>query len=118
MDDFLTSEPTMTPLVAGTSTLTIAATLASEFGLPGNITAIIISLVLASLIGIKAEITLFKRILFYFINSITIFIIAMGLNASGIALSQSNNDKPLPRGDAIERNVERSVEKPFFHQWF
>ena len=104
----------MTPLVAGTSTLTIAATLASEFGWPGNTTAIVISLVLASLIGINAEITFFKRILFYFINATTIFVIAMGLNSAGIALSQSDDDKSLSRGD----NIERSVEKPFFHQWF
>ena len=116
MDDFLTSEPTMTPLVAGTSTLTIAATLASEFGLPGNITAIVISLILSSLIGIKAEVTLFKRILFYFINAITIFVIAMGLNSAGVALTQSQNisHNTLPRGDTIEQKA----EKPFFHPWF
>lgn len=114
MDDFLTSEPTMTPLVAGTSTLTIAATLASEFGLPGSTTAIVISLILASLIGINAEIKIFKRILFYFINAITIFVIAMGLNSAGVTLTQNTSDTAIPRGDTIERNIEQD----FFHQWF
>ncbi len=114
MDEFLTSEPTLTPLIAGATTLTIAATLASEFGLPGNITAIIISMIFASMIGINKKIPIIKRVVFYFINVTTIFIIAMGLNSAGVALSKSNQDEPVERGMIIEENA----EKPFFHEWF
>jgi hypothetical protein len=113
-DGFLTAEPALTPLIAGTTTLTIAATLAAEFGLPGNITAIIISMIFASLIVINKEVPLVKRVVLYFINVTTIFIIAMGLNSAGVVLSNSNKDEPVERG----MNIEESAEKPFFHEWF
>ncbi|MCW8928911.1 MAG: hypothetical protein OQL19_01580 [Gammaproteobacteria bacterium] len=111
MDDFFTSQPTFTPLMAGTFTLTAAATLASVFGLPGSITAITISFLLAIVIRIDKNIPLLKRIVFYLVNVTTIFIVAMGLNSTGISLTQDKEDT------LIEREVEK-VEKPFFHSWF
>lgn len=112
MDDFFTSQPTFTPLMAGTFTLTAAATLGSTFGWPGSITAITISLLLAIVISIDKNIPLIKRIIFYLVNATTIFIVAMGLNSTGISLTQENEDKQ------VERGIEASVEKPFFHAWF
>ncbi len=111
MDDFFTSQPTFTPLMAGTFTLTAATTLASTFGWPGSITAISISFLLAIAISIDKNIPLVKRIVFYLVNVTTIFIVAMGLNATGISLTQDNENKQ------IERGVEK-VDKPFFHSWF
>lgn len=123
MNDFVTSEPTLTPLIAGTTTLTVAATLTSTFGWPGNITAIIISFLLASLVIINKEINLFKRIIFYFINATTIFIIAMGLNSAGIALSKNNLDQAngaplIERGAETSKDNDKKSKKPFFHLWF
>lgn len=111
MDDFFTSQPTFTPLMAGTFTLTAAATLASVFGWSGSITAITISFLLAIVIHIDKNIPLLKRIVFYLVNVTTIFIVAMGLNSTGISLTQDKEDTQ------IERGVEK-VDKPFFHSWF
>ncbi len=112
MDDFFTSEPAFTPLMAGTFTLTAAATLATTFGWPGSLTAVIISMLLAVAISINKKISIIKKVVFYLINAMTIFIVAMGLNSAGMSLTQEQ------KNNTVERSVEDTAQKPFFHSWF
>jgi hypothetical protein len=54
------------------------------------------------------------RILFYIINSLTIFAVAIGINQAGMAVEKSTREVKDP--PAIERKVEPESQS-FFHNW-
>lgn len=120
MDDFLTASPSLTPLTAGATTTTITGTLVSQFNLPGSWVAIVTCIILSSLVKMKPGLSYYQRAIFYLINAITIFTVAMGLNAAGIAATKSYHDtKPA----VVARSVlpEETVlagDRPFFDEWF
>ncbi len=116
MNDFITTKPTLTPLVAGATTTTITGTLAGQFQLPGNWVAIVASLVLALFITIQIGTPLWQRFLFYLINAITILTVSMGLNSAGIASTKSIQQTQY-ESRWIPPETD-SQEKPFFHNWF
>ncbi len=115
MEDFIKSKAMLTPGAAGATTTMITATLVSQFGLPGNWTGLVISLILGLSVWADKSVAIYQRIIFYIINSLTIFAVALGLNTAGIVV----NDK-------IERSVnppqiERTVpaeSQAFFQNWF
>lgn len=115
MDDFLNSKAMMTPGVAGTVTTMITGTLVSQFGLPGNWTGLIISLLLGLAVWADKSVAIYYRLVYYIINSLTIYAVAIGVNTAGMAISYSNeriSDRP-----AIERHVPADQER-FFREWF
>jgi hypothetical protein len=113
LDDFLTSKSMLTPAVAGTAVTTITAVLVSNFGLPGNWSVLILSLVFGLLTLADKSVPIIKRLVLYLINSTTILVFAIGLNEAGMSAS-GYDDCPVPR--IIERGVERP--KDFFQPWF
>lgn len=113
MEGLLTSKPTLTPLVAGAVTTMITGTLVSQFDLPGKWVVIVVSLVLSLLIRFDKEVVIYQRILFYLLNSLTIFSVAMGINQAGVAATKSMEQHQYER-----RWVPESEAISFFHEWF
>lgn len=112
MEKFITNKTTLTPLLAGTITMTITGTLVSHFNFPGDLTSIVVSLILALLVTIDGEVSLLLRIIYYLINSITIFSVAMGINSAGVAANQNPQNY-------VERQIPSEFEpKAFFTNWF
>ncbi len=104
----------MTPGVAGTATAMITATLVGQFGVPGNWTGLVLSLLFGLFVlGDKAT-PIMQRVLFYFVNSMIIFSVAIGINTAGIAATKSEQQAQYesrwvpPEGEA----------GGFFQQWF
>ena len=115
MDDFLKSKAMMTPGVAGALTTMITGTLVSQFGLPGNWTGLVISLLLGLAVWADKSVAIYHRIIYYVINSLTIYAVAIGVNTAGMAISYSSERVPDP--PAIERSVPADQNK-FFQEWF
>jgi hypothetical protein len=115
MDDFFRSKAMLTPGVAGATTTMITATLVSQFGLPGNWTGLVISLLLGLSVWADKSVAIYQRIIFYIINSVTIFTVALGLNTAGMVVNQKVERFVNP--PEIERKVPPE-SKAFFQEWF
>ncbi len=117
MDDFFNSKTaqSLTPVVGGAMTTTITATLVSQFGLPGNWTGLAISLLLGASVWADKSAAIYQRIIFYIINSLTIFAVALGLNTAGMVVNQKIERSVNP--PAIERSVPAQSQS-FFQNWF
>ncbi len=118
MGDFESSKSVITPGVAGSATTTITGTLVSTFGFPGAETALVISL-LFGFIGLAEQaVSNYYKVVLYLISSMTIFSVAVGLNQSGMAITQSDQPKVT-----IERTLDSADNSPsksdhFFQSWF
>lgn len=115
MDEFLKSKAMMTPGVAGAVTTMITGTLVSQFGLPGNWTGLVVSLLLGLVVWVDKSVAVYHRIIYYLINSMTIYAVAIGVNTAGMAISYGN--EPVSDPASIERNVPPEAER-FFQEWF
>jgi hypothetical protein len=115
MDEFLNSKAMLTPGVAGALTTTITGTLVSQFGLPGNWTGLVISLLLGLAVWADKSVAIYQRIVFYAVNSMTIFAVAIGINTAGMAIEYSRMQSVEP--PVVEREVLPDSER-FFQEWF
>lgn len=114
MEDFLSSKAMLTPGVAGATTTTIAGTLATQFGIPGTYTSIIVSFLLGLVVFSDKLVPLFQRVVLYLANSMIIYTVAIGLNTAGAAAMKSDEDimtRSVP-------SAESTGSIPFFHPWF
>lgn len=115
MDDFLRARSMMVPGVAGATTTLITGSLASQFGLPGNWTALTVSLLLGLLVWADKNVPVWQRFSFYIVNSMIIFSVAVGFNTAAAAAFES----PEVLGGRTRGAISEPVnEKPFFHEWF
>lgn len=115
MDDFVNSKAMMTPGVAGATTTMITATLSSQFGLPGNWTGMVISLLFGLCVWADKAVAVPQRIIFYIINSFTIFAVAVGLNTAGMVINHKSERSVKP---VIENGQALKKPETFFHEWF
>jgi hypothetical protein len=115
LDEFLKSKAMLAPGVAGAMTTMITGTLVSQFGLPGNWTGLVISLLLGLAVWADKSVAIYYRMLFYIINSLTIYAVAIGVNTAGMAITYSSERISDPA--AVERTVPAEQEK-FFQDWF
>lgn len=115
MDDFLNSKAMMTPGVAGAATTMITGTLVSQFSLPGNWTGLVISLLLGLAVWADKSVSVYQRIVYYIINSLTIYAVAIGINTAGMAIQYSSGHGPST--PVIEREVPPDSHQ-FFQEWF
>lgn len=113
MDDFIKSKAMLTSGILGTTTTMITGTMVSQFGLPGNVTAITVSFLLGLLVFNDISIPLVQRFVFYIIISMIIFTTAMGINAAGVAATKSDEQRQYEK-----RGLSESDDKAFFHNWF
>lgn len=103
VNDFLNPESMITPGVAGGITMTITNTLTSQFPLPGRWTALAISFLCGLLVFVTKKFSFWKKLIFYFINSLIIFTVATGTNYYGtvaqteVAYKISNSLSPITK---------------------
>ncbi len=117
-DGYLNSRSMATPGIAGATTTMIADTLAIQFGLQANYTALFFSMVIGTLVLSDKTVPAIQRIILYIVNSLIIFTVAMGVNTAGVvATTQSEQQgvEPITRG--VE-TVKDDAHKPFFHPWY
>jgi hypothetical protein len=114
VDEFFRSKSMLTPGVAGATATMITGTLVSQFGLPGNITGLLVSFLLGLVVWADKSVPLFQRIVFYIINSLIIFTVAIGMNETGVAMTKSK-----AQAQYEQRWVPpESREHAFFQSWF
>ncbi|SES63363.1 hypothetical protein SAMN05216326_10152 [Nitrosomonas marina] len=124
MDNFISSRSMITPGLAGSATTMITGTLVTTFGFPGAVTALIVSFVFGSMALADKSVAFYYKLIFYIINSITIFSVAVGLNQAGMAIierdRQETTVKERALGPAEEENdiVRKAETQPFFQEWF
>jgi hypothetical protein len=84
LQDFLTPEAMLTPGVAGSMTMMITNALATNFDMPRAWMGLVLSFVFGLLVLVSAKGLLVKG-LFYVLNSLVIFCVAVGANGLGAA---------------------------------
>ena len=84
VESFLNPQSMLTPGVAGALTMMIANVLAIQFAMPRAWTGLGLSFLFGLLVFVSG-ITLFLRIIYYVINSLIIFCVAIGSNTVGLA---------------------------------
>lgn len=123
MSDFGNSKAVIAPGVAGSATTTITGTLVSIFELPGAETALVISLLFGFIGLVDQTVAIYYKLILYLISSMTIFSVAVGLNQSGMAITQSNKtevviERTLASADNKPSNSDSTELDPFFQSWF
>jgi len=114
MEDFLSSKAVITPGIAGTTTTLITGTLYSQFALPAKWVGLALSLLFGLTVWADKQVPIYQRMVFYVINSLTIFAVAIGINQAGMAVEMSYRQPKDPT--VIERKVPPE-SKSFFHDW-
>lgn len=118
--EFLNSKSMLTPGAAGSLTMLITNVLHQQFALPPAWVALILSLLLGTVVfGDEAVRALWKRGVFYLVNSMVIFAMAVGVNAAGGAIATPGAS--AIRADATERapdfDASPATEGAFFAPW-
>lgn len=122
MSDLESSKAMMTPGIAGSATTMITGSLVSTFGLPGAVTALAVSFVLGLVALGDSTVTIPYKIIFYIINSMTIFTVALGLNHAGMSIIQSDKpestiERTVTPADNQQLNNESTDKQQFFQDW-
>jgi hypothetical protein len=86
VSDLFNAKAALTPGAAGATTMVLTGTLASAFGLPPSITALVISFLmgLCWIVMTEEAMPWAQKIVLYALNSLTIFSVAFGLNSAGV----------------------------------
>jgi hypothetical protein len=89
-DEFLNPRSMITPGVAGSITMLITNTLGKQFDLPPNYTGLVLSCLIGLIVFRAVKIPhLGERVLYYIINSLIIFSVAVGTNQAGVGAAKS-----------------------------
>jgi hypothetical protein len=145
LSEFLNPNSMITPGAAGAFTMTIANTLCQQFsGLHLGVTGLVVSFLFGAVVfGYGASIA--ARLVYYVINSLVIFTVAMGSNAIGQQASEqlahqanqtvgeldsgsrrddfnlAGNERSQPGGNKPDKPSKPSEPPPkpkFFRNWF
>jgi hypothetical protein len=117
-DDFIKSKAMVTPGAAGSATTMLTATLSTQLSLPPSWTGMAISFLFGTLTFADKSVPLLQRFVFYVINSITIFTVAMGINYAGMTISETRETKPPALTRSLHPESPEQVKPSFFHEWF
>ena len=117
MDEFIKSKSMLASGVLGATTTMITGAMATQFGLPGNITALVVSFSLCTLVFTDKSLPNLQRIIFYFINSMIVFTTAIGINTAGVAATQNVQTRKVVDLGGPEV-VQPAKDKAYFHPWF
>ncbi len=112
LDDFLNPRSMITPGAAGGLVMFITNAVVSQFGVAPSYTALVISF-LVGLIAFKArKLRLWERCVYYCLNSLIIFSVAMGANRAGV-ITAEKLDAPLEE----KARATEAIGAPFFSNW-
>jgi hypothetical protein len=126
MNEFLNPKSMVTPGVAGGLVMLLTNTCASQFDLPAKWAALILSGLITFFVVAAASGGLLQKALFWLLNSLIIFSMAMGTNQAAINLAKESPTGPIvvstptPAPSATPKPKARPPKeepKPFFHQW-
>jgi hypothetical protein len=114
LDEFLNPKSMLTPGLAGALTMLITNTLATQFGLWPNYTGLLISFLFGSLVFLsQSTVSWLGRFLYYLLNSLVIFSVAMGANQAGITAATR-----MPHQGATKDSDQKlAATYPFFSYW-
>lgn len=104
LDQFLTPEAMLTPGAAGAMTMMITNALALNFDTHRALTGLVVSFLFGAMVFVAVR-SIWQKALFYVLNSLIIFCVALGTNAVGttktasfsvvsVAFAQDNNSDP------------------------
>jgi len=112
--EFLHPKSMLTPGIAGAVAMLITNTLASQFGLPSNYTALIVSFAIGVIVFVSMPgANIAVRLLYYVLNSLVILSVAIGTNQAGVKATGATR---LRVQSGNETEVKES--RPFFSDWF
>lgn len=121
--EFLNPKSMLTPGIAGSLTMLITNTLASQFSLPPNYTGLVISFMFGLVVLVSTVTIAWLRIVLYILNSLLIFSVALGTNHVGagvakpVRVSNDNLVSDPAIGSPFLAYVKLSVSKAFFPNW-
>lgn len=116
ISDFLHSKSMLTPGIAGATIMLITNALHQQFDAPQRWVALVLSLLLATLVFGDRRTVLWQRGVFYLLNALIIFSMAVGVNsgASAIARQGGTQDTEL----VPESATAESSGNTFLQEWF
>jgi len=119
VDEYLKIKPMLTPAVAGMATMTITSALVDQFGLTPSITALLIAFLIGTVALSDTSVPILQRGVFYLINSITIFSVAVGINQTAVGMMKTQAQYQYeqrwvpPEGESAE-----GKSSGFLRSWF
>ena len=112
--EFLHAKSMLTPGIAGAITMLITNTLHEQFELPHRWVALALSLLLATLVFGDRRTALWQRGLFYVLNTLIIFSMAVGTNAGAMAVTRP----PQPESvEMLPESAAAPAQADFFQDW-
>lgn len=120
--EFLNPKSMLTPGVCGGITMLITNTLVAQFGAPANYTGLIISCVLGGIVFASTAAVWWLRGIYWVLNSLIIFSIALGSNQIGAATAMGGESKPAQSVatnsvTGPEHVTPPIVKRAFFASW-
>ncbi|MEM8574677.1 MAG: hypothetical protein AAGF48_08585 [Pseudomonadota bacterium] len=123
--EFLHAKSMLTPGAMGGATLTITNTLGNVFQLPLGIVALLVSALFAAMLwAVTESAALWQRIVFFLLNTLIIFCVAMGSNTAGLKIVQGRTQQASfslltpayaqdsEAADRVVRDVESITQNP------
>jgi hypothetical protein len=114
VEEYFKVKPMLTPAVAGMATMTVTATLVSQFYLTPSLTALFTAFVFGLLAWSDRSVPLLQRAILYVVHSITIFSIAVGINETAVGMTKS----PAQLQYEQRLIVPEGEARPFLRSWF
>ena len=93
VEEFLNPNSMLTPGVAGGAIMMITNTVCSHFHLPGKWVALALSFIVGLLVVMNLTLPIWKRGVYYALNSLIIFSMAAGSNVIGAGASADTSDR-------------------------
>jgi hypothetical protein len=113
MNDFLNPKSMLTPGVAGGLVMIITNSLTSQFEIPANITALVISFTLGLVLFISIPGKIFERLVLYVLNSLVVFSVATGTNNIGISIQSPEDHAWFSRPSLISEAVAQPAQPTY-----
>jgi hypothetical protein len=127
-DEFLNPKSMLTPGIAGGLTMLITNALVKQFDLPGSWTSLIVSFLFGLVVFAAPTLVFPLRIVFYLINSLIIFSVAVGTNSAGGQTQKSEASHLQVTSTGVTRTIQvaldaealgvRTREAGLFQSWF
>jgi hypothetical protein len=114
MSDFINPKAMLTPGLAGATTSVVTSALVGQFGLPGSWVALAISFAIGSLVFIDKTLDIPRQVVYFVLNSLIIFSVAVGVNETGRIATRD----PQLAACAERWAPPEGEPAPFFQSWF
>ncbi|MBU1311917.1 MAG: hypothetical protein KKE30_20535 [Gammaproteobacteria bacterium] len=89
--EFINPKSMMTPGIASTAILLVANTLNLHFELKASVTALVLSFLIGLVVFLAEQMKLIERVIYYIVNSLILFSMAVGGNQGIVSLSAPVN---------------------------